>query len=47
MQVGVYLRKDPGITYNIFLKANVSNDKRKNLPTSIEIAVLIEENYQF
>ena len=46
MKVGEYLRKDPGTSYNIVLKANVTNDKRKNLPTSDEIAVLIEENNQ-
>jgi len=43
-QLGMILRNDPSKELNIVLKANTSNDKTKNTPTSNEIAALIVEN---
>ena len=45
MQAGENLRKDSGTSLNIVLKANFM-DKRKNPPTSNEIAFLMKENNQ-
>ena len=43
-QAGLILREKPSLQINIVLKSNYDIDKRFNLPTSDEIAVLMIEN---
>ncbi|CAF0714504.1 unnamed protein product [Brachionus calyciflorus] len=43
-QLGKRLKDDPSLNLNIVLKKNSSKDKRYNLPTTDEVAVLISNN---
>jgi hypothetical protein len=44
MQAGKMIQNSPDTQYNIVIKANVTNDRTKNKPSSDEIAVLMVED---